>query len=406
MPAIAVLWLALITSPVPALSQGASGSVVLALQQELSAQGLSPGVADGRYGPMTAQAVGRFESSAGLQPDGTAGPAVLTALVDRYASHTPSLSQGASGADVAALQALLSDDGAPLTVDGNFGPATKAAVEALQAARGISVDGVAGPATWQAIFSRTYPVQPGDTIDAIAARCGVPALPLIAANGGSQVIYAGRTILVPFAGWPSATTPASSGSGSSGTPSSGTSGAAGSGPVPQGAGTGGSGQSTGTKKPKGFIPASALALWGSAGTPDLYVIALPTSSDTLRAAIAARATSAITLAIPAELWSQTPAADRGALATSSIAEVETLHPAWVVWLGRLGAKDAATLARLGVRVVLAPPLAGTSANAIAGHASGGRPLLVELTAGQVHLLSGILQAVTRQGYHLLALGQY
>jgi hypothetical protein len=55
---------------------------------------------------------------------------------------------GSSGAPVAALQDALTSAGFPVHPDdGDYGPATKAAVEAYQTAKGLAVDGVAGPDT-------------------------------------------------------------------------------------------------------------------------------------------------------------------------------------------------------------------------------------------------------------------
>lgn len=63
----------------------------------------------------------------------------------------PVLRSGMSGPDVSALQGGLIRAGMTVVHDGNFGPITKRAVIALQRARGLSADGVVGPATWAAL---------------------------------------------------------------------------------------------------------------------------------------------------------------------------------------------------------------------------------------------------------------
>lgn len=57
------------------------------------------------------------------------------------------LRQGSRGPAVEILQELLVDSGAQITVDGDFGPATRRAVVAAQRALGESPDGVVGPKT-------------------------------------------------------------------------------------------------------------------------------------------------------------------------------------------------------------------------------------------------------------------
>lgn len=67
-------------------------------------------------------------------------------LYDGYPTTSP---QHASV--VRELQAALNAAGHTVQVDGFFGPATMAAVEAFQAKKGILVDGIATPATWAAL---------------------------------------------------------------------------------------------------------------------------------------------------------------------------------------------------------------------------------------------------------------
>jgi peptidoglycan L-alanyl-D-glutamate endopeptidase CwlK len=62
------------------LRRGDSGAAVKRLQTALAKAGFSPGTADGRFGPATEAAVIAFQHSAGLLPDGIAGPRTRAAL--------------------------------------------------------------------------------------------------------------------------------------------------------------------------------------------------------------------------------------------------------------------------------------------------------------------------------------
>ena len=67
------------------------------------------------------------------------------------------LLQGSRGDDVTELQRLLNRAAEKnsyipaVTVDGNFGAATEAAVRMVQQSRGLEVNGIVGPATWDAV---------------------------------------------------------------------------------------------------------------------------------------------------------------------------------------------------------------------------------------------------------------
>lgn len=63
------------------------------------------------------------------------------------------LRQDSKGEPVRCLQERLNALGNTLGVDGNFGPATKKAVVAFQAANGLTADGIVGPNTWAALFA-------------------------------------------------------------------------------------------------------------------------------------------------------------------------------------------------------------------------------------------------------------
>src|ERR1035437_4566417 len=76
--------------------------------------------------------------------------AVGTPSASAACAINSTLSVGSTGPDVVCLQNALGG----LTVDGNFGPATKAAVMAFQTAHGLVADGVFGPMSHAAWIGR------------------------------------------------------------------------------------------------------------------------------------------------------------------------------------------------------------------------------------------------------------
>ena len=68
------------------------------------------------------------------------------------AAPTSNLKPGDTGAQVKVLQRALARLGFSAgTIDGQYGPATEAAVERFQAAAGLTADGIVGPATLAAL---------------------------------------------------------------------------------------------------------------------------------------------------------------------------------------------------------------------------------------------------------------
>jgi peptidoglycan hydrolase-like protein with peptidoglycan-binding domain len=63
--------------------------------------------------------------------------------------NLPTLRFGDSGNAVRVLQRLLSSNGYPVRIDGNFGALTETAVKAFQSQQNLLVDGIVGPKTWQ-----------------------------------------------------------------------------------------------------------------------------------------------------------------------------------------------------------------------------------------------------------------
>ncbi len=80
---------------------------------------------------------------------GASPPPALT-TTEALVKQLPTLKSGDGGVHVLTLQGLLIARGYPVKVDGDFGPATEAAVKALQKAAKLTADGTCGPKTWAA----------------------------------------------------------------------------------------------------------------------------------------------------------------------------------------------------------------------------------------------------------------
>jgi putative peptidoglycan binding protein len=126
----------------PLEQQGSTGEDVKSVQYLVTAHGNSTGV-DGVFGPLTKSAVEAFQSSHGLSADGIVGPQTWPQLIIQ-------VQQGSNGDAVRAVQSQVHGrgDGAHIAIDGIFGSETNEAVRAFQTLLGLSVDGIAGPQTW------------------------------------------------------------------------------------------------------------------------------------------------------------------------------------------------------------------------------------------------------------------
>ena len=78
--------------------------------------------------------------------------------------------QGSTGEDVKTVQYLVTAHGHPTGVDGDFGPATKAAVRAFQSSRGLSADGVVGPQTWPQLIIQVQLGSNGNAVSAVQSQ--------------------------------------------------------------------------------------------------------------------------------------------------------------------------------------------------------------------------------------------
>lgn len=177
-----------ITSSYPGtpLRNGSTGPNVVVVQTSLNriAQNYPaipkiPAV-DGIYGPRTEASVRTFQEIFGLTPDGVVGPATWYELVRLYVAVTSlaelrsqgqqfyaiswsapnSLQAGDTGEKVRQLQYMLSllstyiPEIPPVSVDGIFGPATRAAVLAAQRRFRLPETGSVDTQTWDEIYDQ------------------------------------------------------------------------------------------------------------------------------------------------------------------------------------------------------------------------------------------------------------
>ncbi|GER87900.1 hypothetical protein KDW_20620 [Dictyobacter vulcani] len=174
----------------PAYSRGSNGENVRSLQYMLRQHGYNI-AADGDFGPNTESAVRSFQSSHGLGVDGVVGSQTWPRLI-------VNTQQGSKGNAVFALQRQLNAHGFSLSIDGDFGSHTGAAVRQYQSSHGLTVDGVAGPNTWLSLLGGgsngggggggSYNVSHSPTISAgfinqVLAYYGSPA------QGTGQALY-------------------------------------------------------------------------------------------------------------------------------------------------------------------------------------------------------------------------
>ncbi|MGV0102903.1 peptidoglycan-binding domain-containing protein [Nostoc sp. DSM 114167] len=146
------------------LTKGDEGEDVKALQEKLRIAGFYYGNATGIFGPITEEAVKRFQDSYKLSVDGVVGPATLSKLpgvgigdgeeAPSKVVNRDKLRVGDRGEPVRILQEQLIQagylEGEP---NGYYGPYTADAVKRFQAANFLAASGVAGPTTRAKLYS-------------------------------------------------------------------------------------------------------------------------------------------------------------------------------------------------------------------------------------------------------------
>ena len=147
------------------LKKGSKGTAVKELQKRLKELGYYTYGIDGDYGDRTVNAVKAFQTKNGLTADGVCGDSTLKKLnsddaitakgsttVELNTSQT--LQKGDNGAQVKALQNALKKLGYYTnSLDSDYGYRTAEAVSAFQRANGLTVNGVANPATLRKLVS-------------------------------------------------------------------------------------------------------------------------------------------------------------------------------------------------------------------------------------------------------------
>lgn len=193
-------------------------------------------VVDGIFGSRTEASVRVFQQIFGLTPDGVVGPATWYELVRLYTAVTAlselrslgqqfytiswaapnSLQVGDTGEKVRHLQYMLSilsdyiPQIPPVNIDGIFGPATRAAVLAVQRRYRLPETGVVDASTWDEIYSQfsgietttlrsqeTFPLQANNTAQNANIR---PVGNFAKLQNSTRNIYSKTTTMTQFPG--------------------------------------------------------------------------------------------------------------------------------------------------------------------------------------------------------------
>ena len=138
---------------------GDRNSEVMALQQRLQRLGYFNGPTTGYYGPLTKQAVLRYQRAKGLSADGVVGTSTKSALQGQRKQAVeepphPIWQIGDRDSKVREIQKILADSGYPSSTNGIFDQETQEAVRLFQQAQGLQVDGIVGKKTLTALSEK------------------------------------------------------------------------------------------------------------------------------------------------------------------------------------------------------------------------------------------------------------
>ena len=138
----------------PLLRSGSQGNFVYLLQFILNEYGYNLTV-DGIFGSRTLNAVRDFQRNNSLSVDGLVGTNTWRTLLTL--PPYPLLRESYRGAYVTLLQQLLESNLYPVGgIDGIFGSRTLSAVRAFQGANNLTVDGLVGNDTWNALTNLNF----------------------------------------------------------------------------------------------------------------------------------------------------------------------------------------------------------------------------------------------------------
>ncbi len=174
--------------PARTLEYGMEGADVLAAQVRLAYYEYYTGAQDGKFGPGMQSSVREFQTRNGLKVDGKIGPATLAMLngdsalkksAPDPASSLKSLKFGSYGDEVKKLQEnLFATYYYKGAIDGIFGYDVSVALKAFQTSAGLTVDGVAGTKTFDALYNRKAKIFNG----------GIPVRNLSSGDRGYDVL--------------------------------------------------------------------------------------------------------------------------------------------------------------------------------------------------------------------------